>query len=279
MNPVRILAAHDLSGFGHTSLLAAIPLMYRMGIETAVLPTALLSANTDHPGYRGLDTTKFMEQTLQHWQEMELRFDAVYTGFLGCEQQATLLKEHIPKLKKPLTPVLIDPVLGDNGKLYACYNHTMIEAMRSLIELSNIITPNYTEAAFLLGETLAATKPDLRTQCKKLSLLGPKQVIITSAPGSDGTHSVVACYNYATDYYAEFNCCYLPVDYPGAGDCFAAMFLAATLQGHSMEIAVKGTIAFLHAAFSQSQTLVADRRSGIALAEALKTDPDHWFRT
>jgi len=271
----RILAIHDLSGFGHTSLLTAVPIFYRMGIEVAVLPTALLSANTDHPGYSSQDTYSFMHQSLRHWLRLELQFDAVYSGFLGSETQVELLQQYIPLLAKPGAPVLVDPVLGDNGRLYECYTKNMISAMRSLVGISSIITPNLSELAFLLGLSLPVL--DLRGGCQSLSLSGPAEIIVTSAPAAEGGNSSVLYYNRSTDRFTEFACQYEPIDYPGAGDCFASMFLAGLLNGFSTEMSIKGSIRFLKEAFSRSLDLVEDRRSGIALAAALREDPYKWF--
>lgn len=276
MSMKRILAIHDLSGFGHTSLLAAVPIFYRMGIEVAVLPTLLLSANTDHPGYGSLYTDTFMRKSLEHWQRLELSFDAIYSGFLGSEAQVELLKEFIPKLTSPDAPILVDPVLGDNGKLYNCYSESMIQAMRSLVQISSIVTPNLSELAFLLGSDLPIS--DLQNACRCLSALGPAKVIVTSAPGEDGSNSAVLYYNGSEDSFKRFGCQYEPIDFPGAGDCFASMFLAGLLNGFSTTEAIEGSIRFLKAAFGQSMALVKDRRSGIALAAALAQDPIKWFQ-
>jgi pyridoxine kinase len=324
MNPKRILAIHDLSGFGHTSLLAAIPIMYAMGIEVAVLPTVLLSANTDYPDYQSLETTTYMARALRHWQELGLSFDAIYSGFLGSEVQVAMLKENLPRLMKPHAITLVDPVLGDNGKLYSCYGHDMVNAMRSLLSISDIITPNFSEAAFLLEESLPENIDSalLKDWCKRLAELGPQEVIITSAPnheyritnedyifatnnentphpgldpgypliagdssfirkeetGSLHVNNMVVYYNNEISSYQEFPCDYEPVDFPGAGDCFASLFLAARLKEYSSEEAIKGCIRFLKAAFRESATIVEDKRSGIALAKALAGNPDTWFR-
>jgi len=273
----RILAIHDLSGFGHTSLLAEIPIMSRMVIEVAVLPTALLSANTDYPAYRMLDTTAFMQQSLEHWQQLGQRFDAIHSGFLGSPQQVQLLLKFLPTLIKPDSPILVDPVLGDSGKLYNCYTHEMISAMRNLLSISTIITPNYTEAAFLLNKDMSGANVSLALWCKELAKLGPQQVIITSAPDPAGNHSAVAYYNKLTGHYQEFYPQYEPVSYPGAGDCFASMLLAAMLRGFSIPAAIEGSIAFVKSAFHQSTHLVSDVRRGIALAIALNLDPIRFF--
>jgi pyridoxine kinase len=105
----RVLAAHDLSGFGHTSLLAAIAILYRMGIRVAALPTAMLSANTDHEGFSFRSFDDGMKDFIAHWQELGLRFDAAYTGFLGSPDQVDSIIDAIKNLVDPKGLVLVDP--------------------------------------------------------------------------------------------------------------------------------------------------------------------------
>lgn len=275
----RLLAIHDLSGFGHTSLLSVIPILYRMGMEVAVLPSMLLSANTDYPDYRYLDTTVFMQQTLEHWRELGLGFDAVHSGFLGAPEQAGILREAIPQLRKPLAPVLVDPVLGDDGKLYGCYDDKMVSAMRSLIAVSNIITPNLTEAALLLERPYPQDDElvDLKAWGKALSELGPEMVVITSVPGDAPDATRVYCYSRKNDKDRVYNCRYQPIEYPGAGDCFAALLIGGIMNGHSIWKAVEATIGYLSDAIAASMPLVSDRRTGIALARVLSTNPLDYY--
>ena len=138
----RVMAVHDLSGFGHTSLLAAIAIFYRMGIRVAALPTALLSANTDFEGYSFESFDSGMKSFIQHWTKLNMSFDAVYTGFLGGLDQVGKLIPAIQSLAKKDALLLVDPVLGDHGKLYGCYNPGMTEVMRELVKHAGLITPN-----------------------------------------------------------------------------------------------------------------------------------------
>jgi len=277
----RVLAIHDLSGFGHTSLLEVIPVLYRMGLEAAVLPSALLSANTDHEGYRLLDTRDFISQTLTHWGQMGLHFDAVFSGFLGSAEQVAILKQAIPGLQKAHAPVLVDPVLGDDGKLYSCYHQDMVIAMRELIGISSIITPNFTEAALLLDKSFPQPGEaiDLKAWGKDLSQMGPETVVITSAPGAAEGETKVYCYHRPSDEGREFSCRYVPVVYPGTGDCFAALLLGGIMNGFSIWQSVHGAVSYLSAAIAASIPLVADRRTGIALARVLVSDPLDYMRT
>ncbi|HQB50253.1 MAG: pyridoxamine kinase [Candidatus Cloacimonetes bacterium] len=277
-NP-NVLAIHDLSGFGHTSLMAVIPIMYRMGIEVATMPSALLSANTDHPGYIIQDNSDLLEKSFQHWKELKLSFDAIYTGFLGSPKQVALLLDYLPKLKKNETITLVDPVLADEGKLYSCYTWEMVEAMRSLLAISNLITPNWTEFAFLSGyQTWEAIKPEqTKERCRKLAAWGPRYIVVTSAPNSKGEFSSIVFYDADNDYYQELDCLYAPVNFPGSGDCFSAMLLAGIINGYSIINSIKGAIAFMHKAIEISIPTVVNRITGINLAAALKNDPFLFF--
>lgn len=275
----RVLAIHDLSGFGHTSLMAVLPILYRMGLEAAVLPSVLLTANTDFANYRELDTTNFMLQSLEHWRELGLSFDAVFSGFLGNPQQALMLMDAIPGIKTTGAPVLVDPVLGDDGKLYACYDDKMVQAMRQLLAVSDIITPNLTEAALLLDLPYPHREEaiDLHNWGKALSEMGPTQVVITSVPGSNPHESQVYCYAKASAEGHRFSCRYLPIVYPGAGDCFSSLVLGGIMNGYGIGEAVEATVSYLSDAIATSMPLVKDRRTGIALARVLAINPLDYY--
>ena len=275
----KVLAIHDLSGFGNTSLMAIIPIMNRMGIEVTAMPGALLSANTDYPDYILQDNTDLLKKTLMHWKKLQLRFDAIYTGFLGSPEQAYLLLENLPFFMKKETVVLVDPVLADEGKLYSCYTWEMVEAMHSLISISNIITPNWTEAIFLSSYP---NRQEIKTGqvqecCAQLAALSPEHIVITSAPNSQGKFSSVAYFAAEYDFFREFECNYAPVVFPGAGDCFSAMLLAGILNGFDLVQSIKGTIAFMQKAIEISIPVVQDRKTGIDLVSALKKDPRFFF--
>lgn len=275
----RILAIHDLSGFGHTSLLAVIPIMYRMGIEVAALPSALLSTNTDYPDYHMQDNTHLMAEHLEHWSAMKQSFDAIYTGFLGSPEQVDLLLGHLEGFKKANTLVLVDPVMGDAGKLYSCYNLSMVKAMRDLLAISDIITPNYSEAALLLDCNFRENpgEDELHNRCRQLAALGPRHVVITSVPISPDTQIWIALYDKTTDAMRLLSCPKIRVNFPGTGDCFASLLLGGVLNGYTVEASVRGAMDYLCFAIEQSVNLVAETRDGIALATALATNPLGYF--
>lgn len=235
----RIIAIHDLSGFGRGSLTTVMPVLSAMGVQVCPVPTAILSTHTAFSGFSFLDTTASMSAFLAHWKDLGLRFDAIYSGFLGSPDQALIVQQFIDQFARDGQPVLIDPVMGDNGQLYDSLDPRMVGAMRRLIVSAAVITPNYTEACLLLNEK-QQQRPDeqaIRTQLKALSALGPKQVIITSVPEKDRSRAIYA-YDRMDSRFWKVSNEFLPVDYPGTGDAFASVLLGSLLGGDCLPIAL-----------------------------------------
>lgn len=265
MNKNKLLAIHDLSGIGHTSLMAVIPIMYHYGIQTSVLPTSLLSANTCYPGYYMQDTTEAMRQIIRHWQQMGIRFDAIYSGFLGCPAQVDILAEAVSTLAAPDCLIVIDPVLADDGDLYSCYDTSMVAAMKQAISLANLITPNYTEACLLTYSPYHhhPDKTEIFTMCKQICSNGTKQVIITSVPDTDGTKTCY--YDSDSESLQCFDCRYIPAFYPGTGDVFASLVTAMLLNGEEIVSAIKFATGFIYDAINRTISIGRDHREGICL--------------
>ncbi len=236
---LRVVAIHDLSCFGRASLTVAIPVLATMGIQVCPLPTAVLSSQTSGmEGFTFLDLTDQMSPIMDHWAVLGLRFDAVYSGFLGSPLQSGLAGRCIREFRKPGGLAVVDPVLGDNGHLDPTQTPEMVEAMRVLASQADIITPNLTEAAFLLGEKF---RPDispsgLKEQLLALSALGPSAVVITSAPSVvRGNTSTVA---YDGSHFWKVDIPYMNAFYPGTGDAFASVLTGSLMQGDSLPVAV-----------------------------------------
>jgi pyridoxine kinase len=153
MNQKRVAALHDISCFGKCSLTVALPILSAAGLECAVLPTAVLSTHTGgFAGYTYRDLTDDLPPIFAHWQSIGLKFDAVYSGFLGSETQLRIAAEMFERLHETGALVIVDPVMADNGALYATFSPTFPDGMRSLAQRADVILPNMTEAALLLGE-------------------------------------------------------------------------------------------------------------------------------
>jgi pyridoxine kinase len=269
----RILAIHDLSGFGNTSLMSVIPIMYSYGIAVHALPTALLSANTCFAKYKEQDCSAFMEQSLAHWQELGIRFDTIYSGFLGNPHQVGTVINAIDNFGSTCNTVVVDPVLADDGVLYQCYSQDMVKEMRKLVKTANIITPNYTEACFLadMPYKLIPSAQMIEQLCQTLSEMGPSYVIITSVPDGSGQSSSVILYEGSQKTMEIFNCKYLPYFYPGTGDIFTSVLVAELVNGVSISTAIGSAIRFVRDAILLSQEFEHDAREGVVLEQVLRS--------
>ena len=157
----RVAAIHDLSGFGRASLTAIIPILSSMGVQVCPLPTAILSNHTGgFDTFSFVDFTDHMQDYIDHWKELKIDFDCIYSGFLGSERQIEIVSGFIDDFGTKDNMVVIDPVLGDNGNLYSTMDQGLVEGMKHLVTKADIITPNFTEVSLLLGEEYKQTTTD-----------------------------------------------------------------------------------------------------------------------
>ncbi|MGX9366161.1 pyridoxamine kinase [Desulfoplanes sp. PS50] len=273
-NPVpRAAAIHDLSGFGRTSLSVVIPILSSMGVQPCSLPTAVLSTHTGgFQNYRFIDLTEQMQAMISHWKELGIHFDAVYSGFLGSFRQIDIVQDFIRDFSQENQLVLVDPVLGDNGRLYSTMDASMIPKMRGLVEHADVITPNFTEAAFLLDEPVdpSISLDKLKIWTKRLAEKGPNKVIITSIPVPEGKNvSSVLAYNARDDRLWKVDCSYIPAHYPGTGDIFASVIVGSLLQGDSLPIALDRAVQFVSLAIRSTFGYAFPAREGVLLERVL----------
>lgn len=273
MQPVpKIAAIHDISGLGRCSLTAVLPVLSAMGVQVCPLPTAVLSTQTD--GYKGFsfsDFTDDMPEYIAHWRSLRVRFDAIYSGFLGSERQIDLVSDFVEDFSQPDQIVLIDPVLGDCGSLYTGFGAGMVANMRMLVNRAHIITPNLTEALFLLDEP-CETKPvddaRLRQFLQSLGDMGPEMVVITGALDSGGRR-FNAGFSRSENRYWNTHYEPVPVNYPGSGDIFAAVLLGRLLKGAGLGDAMSFSADFLTHLITYTHAAKTPRREGLLLERAL----------
>ena len=194
----KVVAVHDLSGVGRVSLTVVIPILSSMGFQVCPLPTAVLSSHTQYPEFSFLDLTDEMPKIISEWKKLEVQFDAFYTGYLGSPRQIHIVSDFIDDFRRPDGLVVVDPVLGDNGRLYANFHESMIDEMKHLITKADVVTPNLTELFYLLGIPYKEmnTDEELKSYLRRLSDCGPEVVIITSVPVRDDKHKTsVYAYN------------------------------------------------------------------------------------
>ena len=271
--PPRVAAIHDISGFGRCSLTVVLPVLAAMGAQCCPMPTAYLSAQTAFPKSDRavfLDMTDQLERTGSHWQELNVQFDAIYSGFLGSEAQIGLLGEFIGKFRRKDTLVVVDPVMGDWGKPYRTYTPDLCRRMGELAEHADVITPNLTEAAILLGEEYdpAPGEDKVRAWLERLSLKGARSVVITGVRPEESCVGA-ACFDRETGA-VSFPCTrQVPVEYSGTGDLFASVMLGALLRGESLHQATALAVEFVQKCAAFTQTLDGDRREGVMFERLL----------
>lgn len=244
----KIAAIHDLSGYGRASLTVVIPILTHMGYQVCPLPTAVLSAHSEYAGFRCLDLTSHMKEIISHWQELGLKFDALYSGYLASLKQMDIVGEFFDRFGSPENFIVVDPVLGDHHQLYPGMNPEMIGGMRQLCTQAKVITPNLTEAAFLLDEavTPALSVSKVAEWCRRLSEKGPEYVIITSAPSGNDKNVSTLAYNRTDGRLWQVVCDYIPASYPGTGDAFASVVTGCLLNGDSLPEAVDRAVYFIN---------------------------------
>ena len=222
----KVVAVHDLSGVGRVSLTVVIPILSSMGFQVCPLPTAVLSSHTQYPNFSFLDLTDEMPKIISEWKKLGVQFDAFYTGYLGSPLQIQIVTDFIDDFRQSESLVVVDPVLGDNGKLYANFHDSMIKEMRQLVTKADVITPNLTELFYLLDLPYKEqnTDEELKSYLRQLSDKGPEVVIITSVPVLNDIHKTsVYAYNRTGNRFWKVTCPYLPAHYPGTGDTFTSV--------------------------------------------------------
>lgn len=243
----KILIANDLPGIGKVALAPAIPIFACCQIETMLLPTVLLSSHTG--GFKNIaiaEQTAFMKQSLKQWQELDLKPDAVLTGYFRNSEQIELVVDTIGKLPAS-TQVFVDPIMADNGKLYSGFTAEHVEAMRKLIQKADVIYPNITEACLLTDTPYPSGKITMdftRELAKKLAELGPEYIIITGCPDSEELTGV-QLYTKKTDSFFDLYKTKYPHHFYGTGDTLAALATACFLQEMPIEDALSFTLQFI----------------------------------
>ena len=235
----RIITIQDVSCVGKCSLTVALPIISAAGVECAVIPTAVLSTHTAFPKFTFCDLTDEIEPISDTLKELEIDFDAIYTGYLGSARQLALVENFIDNFKTESTKVVIDPVMADNGVLYKGFTVDFAADMAKLCSKADLIIPNLTEASFMLGIEYNPQYDEEYIRCvlKKLTDLGCPRAALTGISFSDKKIGVYYYDRTSDTYYSYFND-KLPVAYHGTGDIYASATVGALMRGLSYEDAL-----------------------------------------
>lgn len=244
-NVKKIVSVQDISCYGQCSLTAALPVLSARGVETAILPSALLSTHTGgFHGYTVLDLTDEMPKIVAHWKQEGIRFDAIYTGYIGDARQFDIIL-HLRELLYDGGLLIVDPAMADHGKLYAALNEDIVDGMRRLVGYADVILPNLTEAAFLLGREYKEiySPEEIEEMVRALCAMGPRYSILTGVspePNKIGA----ACFdrerNETVCYFTER----IEKSYHGTGDLFSAVAVADIVRGKGMEEVLRNACEF-----------------------------------
>ena len=262
----RVAAIHDLSGFGKCSLTVALPILSAAGIETSALPTAILSTHTGGiSGYTYRDLTEDMRPVMKHWKSLDIKFAAIYTGFLGSFEQLDIVKEFFDAFRQEDNLILVDPVMGDNGELYTVFTREFAAGMRMLCQKADIIVPNLTEAALLLDEPYHPgpyTHAYIESLLRKLGALGPQKVVLTGVYFKEDELGA-ATYDRTTDTIDYVFTQKIPGYYHGTGDVFASALLSALLNDFSLIDAAAIAVHFTTDSIRRTYKAKTDYRFGV----------------
>lgn len=242
----RILTIQDISCVGKCSLTVALPIISAFGVEASVLPTAVLSTHTAFKGFTFRDLTADMKNIANHWKEQSIEFDTLYTGYLGSFEQLDIVSNIFNQFKTKNNLILVDPVMGDNGKLYPGFDNKFALAMAKLCSQANIIVPNMTEASFMLDIPFVESgysEDYVKDVLKKLTNLGCKTAVLTGITFEKGKLGVYG-YDSINDKYFSYYNNHLPESFHGTGDVFASSLCGALTKGYDLENSLKIAVDF-----------------------------------
>ena len=271
MKQKRVLAVHDLSCVGRCSLTVALPILSAAGLEASALPTAVLSTHTG--GFTGMtfrDLTQDLPAIFAHWKTLDLAFDAIYTGYLGSAEQVALVEQLFDAFRGEQTKIIVDPVMGDHGKLYPGMSEKMPQLMKTLCQKADVIVPNQTEAALMLGRPYLETpdKAEVDDLMQALREMTQASVVWTGISPEEGKLGA-AVYDRETGQTACPAAPHMPGSYHGTGDVYASALTGAYLAGKTLVQAAQIAADFTQQSIVETLPLGLETRYGVCFERAL----------
>ena len=260
----KIAVINDISGYGRCSLTVAIPVLSAMGIQCCPVPTAILSNHTEFPVYFFDDYTDKMRSYIAKWKELGLEFDSISSGFLGSAEQIEIVLEFVEQFRTERTLVLVDPVMGDHGKLYATYTKEMCDEMKQLVGYADVVTPNVTEACFLTDTPYRDhgwSRKELLNMAMMLRLMGAKSVVITGVREGNYYMNVVLERGKSEAEFIRMKSA--GNQRPGTGDVFSSVLAGAVLNGKTLCAATRLAASFVKDCIKKSDELDIPHSNGV----------------
>ena len=267
--PKQSAAINDLTGFGRCALTVSLPVISHMKIQCCPAPTSILSNHVGYPEYFFDDYTDRLAEYLSMWKKLDLKFDGIMSGFLGSGAQIGIVEDFIRSFRRKDTIVVVDPVMGDHGKIAGTYTEEMCLKMRSLISLADIVTPNLTEACKLTDTPYKEEgwkETELRALARRLRETGPRKIVITGI----GQGQYLA--NYVFEEGKEpliFRSRKVGKECCGTGDLFSAIIAADAVNGVSFAESVKKAAVFIKKCMEKSLEMGIEDKNGVCFEEIL----------
>jgi pyridoxine kinase len=232
----RVMSIQDISCLGKCSLTVALPIISAMGVETSIVPTAVLSTHTQFSNFTFRDLTDDLNSIKEHWIKEGFKFDALYTGYLGSKEQVNIVSGFFDSFSNENNYIVVDPAMADNGKLYSGFSPDFPFEIAKLCKKADIILPNISEACFMLGEKYIgedASVSEVKKLLLKLDTLGAGTSIITGVKFENSTFGFMG-YDNKTGRFFSYATEEIPIKSHGTGDVFASTFTGALMNNFSI---------------------------------------------
>ena len=260
---------NDLSCFGRCSLTVTLPILSAMKVQCCPVPTAIFTNHTGYPSYAWTDYTDHLDDFICEWRKLGLRFDAIATGFLGSIRQIDFVCRFLDAFRDEDTLVAVDPVMGDDGKLYATYDNELAEAMRRLLDVADILTPNLTEAYVLADLPFNPNTDDaeLSELCERLAERHARNIVISGIERGDDLLNAIYEKGKAPVFQSQRK---IGCERCGTGDVFFSVILGNAVNGIPFEESVRRASAFISKAMEHTSKLGIHEEDGLAFEDILK---------
>lgn len=265
----KIAVINDFCGFGRCSIAASLPIISAMKIQCCPLPTSIFSNHTGFESFYYTDYTEHMNIYMDEWKKLDLQFEGILTGFLGSPEQIGIVKRFLELFKTENNITVIDPVMGDYGKLYPTYSPNLAEQMNSLVPYADILTPNLTEACILTGTEYHPdmNENELFVLCSKLATMGPKKIVISGLERGDSLENFAFEKGKDAEVIMEHK---VGPFRSGTGDVFSSIIAADAVKGKEFGDSIRHASSFIAKVLRRTVELDLPKTDGICFEEFLK---------
>lgn len=269
-NQKKIAVINDFSGFGRCSIAVALPIISTLKIQCCPLPTSIFSNHTGFDSFFFDDYTDKMPLYINEWKKLGLQFDGITSGFLGSKKQIEIVTQFFKDFKTKENIIIVDPVMGDYGKIYATYTKEMCEEMKELVQYADIITPNITELC-ILTDTPYQEKwkiSELEKMTEELAEKGPEKIVVTGIVQKE----FIANFCYEKGKSPKILRCHrVGTQRSGTGDVFSSIIAADAVNQVPFDKSVKKASNFIKKCILKSIEMDIPVTDGVCFEELLQT--------